>query len=216
MHARQRKAQRSRQCRAVATPSHVLRNARQFLLRRLFQERCDRLRVGAVDGSVAITAEASWWPRSSPATRPCHATAMPRNSGSDSCLPIGSSSSAWPTTSGPWATPGRADAVRRSTTFEESQFPCRCRAVPGCRLLVRSLCRDLEQRLHGVRSASRWHPDTAAGPLHRYGHGPGTDRRRAAGQGIELRHRPLSSADRADAIADGRRLWPVHERPRAR
>ncbi len=47
--ARQRQAQRPRQRRAVAPPSHVLRDARQLLVRRLLQERRAPVRVAAAD-----------------------------------------------------------------------------------------------------------------------------------------------------------------------
>jgi alanyl-tRNA synthetase len=45
MRARRRQAQRSRQCRLHRAPPHLLRDARQFLLRRLFQGRGDRARL---------------------------------------------------------------------------------------------------------------------------------------------------------------------------
>ena len=46
MRARRRQAQRSRQCRLHRAPSHLLRDAGQFLVRRLFQGRRDRVRLG--------------------------------------------------------------------------------------------------------------------------------------------------------------------------
>ena len=49
VHARQRQAQRPRQRRAVAAASHVLRDARQLLVRRLLQEGRDPVRLGAAD-----------------------------------------------------------------------------------------------------------------------------------------------------------------------
>ena len=45
MRARRRQAQRPRQCRLHRAPSHLLRDARQFLLRRLFQGARDRARL---------------------------------------------------------------------------------------------------------------------------------------------------------------------------
>ena len=52
VHARQRQAQRPRERRTVAEPSHVLPDARQLLVRRLLQERGDRVRLGAADRRV--------------------------------------------------------------------------------------------------------------------------------------------------------------------
>ena len=49
VHARQRQAQRPRQRRAVAPASHVLRDARQLLVRRLLQAGRDSVRLGAAD-----------------------------------------------------------------------------------------------------------------------------------------------------------------------
>ena len=47
MRARRRQAQRPRKRRLHQSPSHFFRDARQFFLRRLFQEGRDRLRMGA-------------------------------------------------------------------------------------------------------------------------------------------------------------------------
>ena len=47
MRARRRQAQRSRQCRLHRAPPHLLRDARQFLVRRLFQAARDRARLEA-------------------------------------------------------------------------------------------------------------------------------------------------------------------------
>ena len=49
MRARRRQAQRPRQCRLHRAPPHLLRDARQFLLRRLFQGARDPARLGAAD-----------------------------------------------------------------------------------------------------------------------------------------------------------------------
>ncbi len=52
VHARQRQTQRPRQRRPVAPPPHVLRDARQLLVRRLLQARGHPVRVGVVDERV--------------------------------------------------------------------------------------------------------------------------------------------------------------------
>ena len=49
MRARRRQAQRSRQCRLYRAPPHLLRDARQFLVRRLFQGAGDQPRLGPAD-----------------------------------------------------------------------------------------------------------------------------------------------------------------------
>ena len=49
MRPRRRQAQRSRQCRLHRAPPHLLRDARQFLVRRLFQGAGDRPRLDAAD-----------------------------------------------------------------------------------------------------------------------------------------------------------------------
>ena len=49
MHARLGQAQRPRECRSHAAPSHLLRDARQLLLRRLFQGAGDRICLVAPD-----------------------------------------------------------------------------------------------------------------------------------------------------------------------
>ena len=65
--------------------------------------------------------------------------------------PITSASWAWPTTSGPWATPARAAAARRSTTTAAPGAGHR-RLRRRCRVRQRAVRRDLEQRVHGVRA----------------------------------------------------------------
>ena len=58
----------------------------------------------------------------------------------------------------------------------------------------RSRDRDLEQRVHGVRAQRRRHADAAAGAVDRHRHGPRAHHGGAAGQGFELRHRPVHAA----------------------
>ena len=115
VHARQRQAQRPRQRRAVAPASHVLRDARQLLVRRLLQEGRDRVRLGAADRRLEAAAGPAGRRRSSRASTASRATTRRTTSGGGSCRPIASSSSAPTTTSGRWATPARAAAARRST-----------------------------------------------------------------------------------------------------
>jgi hypothetical protein len=90
-----------------------------------------------------------------PASR---ATTRRSTCGASSCRPSGSASWAPPTTSGRWATPAPAAAAPRSTTSAAPTSPARAR-LPGRRVQLRPLRRDLEQRVHGVRPPGRRHAD---------------------------------------------------------
>ena len=116
VHAGQRQAQRPRQRRAVAPPPHVLRDARQFLVRRLLQARRDRAGVEPADEGMGPRPVERCTPRCSRASRASRGTTRRTSGGWISCRPTTSASWAWPTTSGPWATPARAGAARRSTS----------------------------------------------------------------------------------------------------
>ena len=125
VHARERQAQRPRQRRAVASASHVLRDAGQLLVRRLLQEGRDPVRVGRcspTSGScpkdrlvVSIFKGEHGIPRDAEAYDIWRDARAGR-----------SHSRAWAptTTSGRWATPGPAADARRSTT---------CAAAAGSR-----------------------------------------------------------------------------------
>src|SRR5580704_11306833 len=52
MRACRRQAQRPRQCRLYRAPPHLLRNARQLFVRRLFQGLCDRICLGPADARL--------------------------------------------------------------------------------------------------------------------------------------------------------------------
>ena len=175
VHARQRQAQRPRQRRPVAPASHLLRDARQLLLRRLLQEGRDPLRLGAADrrsGSLPPTGCTRPSSRARPASRATTrrstiwTTARARRSHHRARR--------WPRTSGRWARPARAAAARRSTT---SAAP-RCRAredggeLPRPRVRLRPLRRGLEQRVHGVRPPGGRHAAAAARAVDRHRHGP--------------------------------------------
>ena len=119
MRARRRQAQRPRQCRLHGAPSHLLRDARQFLVRRLLQGARDR--AGLEPGHQGIRAaegQADWRPSISTTTRP--STSGRRSPG---CRNRGSSASPAPTISGRWATPAPAARARRSSTTTARAFP---------------------------------------------------------------------------------------------
>ncbi len=80
--SRRGQAQRPRQRRLHGPPPHLLRDARQLLLRRLLQGRGDRLRLGAADGQGEGV-----WPRARSASgRPSSpTTTRPPGSGSATC-----------------------------------------------------------------------------------------------------------------------------------
>jgi hypothetical protein len=119
MRARRRQAQRPRQRRLHRAPPHVLRDARQLLVRRLLQARRDQLRLGAADqGVFGCRRTSSGSPSITTTTRP---TTSGRRSWA--CRPSASSASATTraratrrTTSGRWATPARAARARKSST----------------------------------------------------------------------------------------------------
>ena len=85
VHAGQRQAQRPRQRRPVAAPSHLLRDARQLLVRRLLQARGDSVRVGAADEGVEPAGGPAVSRPSSRATPAFRATTRRTRSGRGSC-----------------------------------------------------------------------------------------------------------------------------------
>ena len=111
MRARRRQAQRPRECRLHRAASHLLRDARQFLVRRLFQGRRDRARLEPGDEGVRPRQGPAAGSPSMPRTR------MRRSSGrrSPAFRKSASSASRPRTISGRWAIPARAARARRSS-----------------------------------------------------------------------------------------------------
>ena len=126
MRARRRQAQRPRQCRLHRAPSHLLRDARQLLVRRLFQGPRHRARLES--GHQGIR----------PAGRPpdghrLSSTTTRRSiSGrrSPGCPRARSSASPAPTISGRWATSAPAVRARKSSTTTGRTFPAARPARP--------------------------------------------------------------------------------------
>ena len=87
VHARQRQAQRPRQRRPVAAPSHVLRDARQLLVRRLLQDGGDPVRLGAADDGLEAAGRPAAIRPSSRARPASRATTRRTRSGRSSCPP---------------------------------------------------------------------------------------------------------------------------------
>ena len=172
VHARQRQAQRPRQRRAVAAASHVLRDARQLLVRRLLQARGDPVRLGAADrrsgscrpdrlfptifkGEAGIPRDDeayAIWTKFVPAAR---------------ITELGLAENFWQM--GETGPCGRCSEIHyyRGAAHALRGGAAR-RHVPRARLQLRSLRRDLEQRVHGVRPAGRRHAEAAAGAVDRH------------------------------------------------
>ena len=110
--ARRRQAQRSRQCRLHGAASHLLRDARQFLLRRLFQGARHRARLARSSPRSSASPRTACWSPSIPRTT------TPSTSGrrSPASATTASSASRPATISGRWATPARAARAPRSST----------------------------------------------------------------------------------------------------
>ena len=136
MRARRRQAQRPRQCRLHGAASHLLRDARQLLVRRLLQGARDRARVeSGHQGVRASQGEADRRPSISTTTR--HSTCGRR---SRDFPRAGSSASPARTISGRWATSAPAARARRSstTTATTSRAARRARPTPTATASSRS------------------------------------------------------------------------------
>ncbi|MCK7476914.1 MAG: alanine--tRNA ligase-related protein [Candidatus Moduliflexus flocculans] len=118
----QRQAQRPRDRRPDGQAPHLLRDARQLLLRRLLQEGGRRLRLGPRHPASSAC------PRSGSTRRSTSTTTRPTGSGPtrSASRRTGSSATARRTTSGPWATPGPAARAPSSTT---TSAPTSSRAI---------------------------------------------------------------------------------------
>ena len=121
---RRRQAQRSRERRLHAPPSHVLRNARQLFLRRLLQSGSDRLRLGTAHQRIRPRTRTSFTSLS------FAKMTKPKSSGrrSPAFRRTASSGSTKKTTSGRWATRAPAARARRFTTISVLEA-----AEPGTR-----------------------------------------------------------------------------------
>ena len=125
MRARRRQAQRPRQCRLHRAASHLLRDARQFLVRRLLQGARDRARLEADHKGVRAARRTSC---SSPSTttttrRPATGRRSPAS------RTTASSASRPRTISGRWAIPARAVRARRSSSTAASTSGAGLRAA---------------------------------------------------------------------------------------
>ena len=214
MRARRRQAQRSGECRLYRAPPHLLRDARQFLVRRLFQGCRDRARLAPGHQGVR--------PRPGPPAghglcrrrrglRPVEEDRRPaRRAASSASRPR--------TISGRWARPARAARARRSSSTTGHICRAARRAAPtqdGDRFIEiwNLVFMQYEQ-------VTRERPPPVAAAVDRHRHGARAHRRRAAGHARQLRHRPVPQPDRGLGRADPHRarrrargVAPGHRRP---
>ncbi len=217
VHAGQRQAQRPRERRAVAAPPHLLRDARQLLVRRLLQDRRRGLRVGTADEGLEPAARA-------PARDGVQGRrgGAPRRGGVRALARVPAGRPDQRARRRQLLGDGGHRAVRAllgSPLLPRQRPPLLRARLPGRRLLVRPLRRDLEQRVHGVQPAGGRHAEPAPGAVNRHRHGPRADHGRPAGGAVQLRHRPVHAAARDHRRHDRRPLHRVdvpHRRVDAR
>ena len=190
VHAGQRQAQRPRQRRAVAPASHLLRDARQLLVRRLLQEGRDSVRVDAADRGVEAAIRIGCIP-----TIFKGENGIPRDDEAfeiwtqfvpaDRITALGASENFWQM--GETGPCGRCTEIM----FYRPDAPCTERGLPRPGVQLRPLLRDLEQRVHGVQPPEGRRAAAAAGAVGRHRHGLRAHHLGAAAQVLELRHRHL-------------------------
>ena len=218
MRARRRQAQRPRQCRLYRAPPHVLRDARQFLVRRLFQAAGDRARLETDHPGI----------RSDEGPAAGHRLSR-RRRGLRRC---GRRSPASPRIAHhphrdlrQFLGDGRHRPVR--ALFGNLLRPRRP-ALPAARPArpTRTATATSNSGISSSCSTSRLAGGervAAAAALDRHRHGARAHRRRAAGRARQLRHRPDARADPRQRRSDRRRCRraaegepPRHRRPSAR
>ena len=125
LRARGRQAQRSRERRLHGAPPHVLRDARQLLVRRLLQEGRDPLRLGFRDGHAEDRSEAPHGHGLRDRRRGVRPLAQDDRAAGRrrSCASATTSPTAAPTISGRWATRARAARAARSSTTTARTSP---------------------------------------------------------------------------------------------
>ena len=198
MRTRRRQAQRPRQCRLHRAASHLFRDARQFLVRRLFQGPRHRARLESGDQGIRPAEGQADRHRlyrrrrgvqsleedRRPAGIPHHP-----HRGLRQFLADGRHRSVRPLF-GNLLRPWRQDLGRPAGLGRAGRRP---------------LHRDLESRVHAVRAARGRGAQSAAEALDRYRRRAGACRRSAAGQARQLRHRPVRGFDPRHFRIDRRR-----------
>ena len=210
--ARRRQAQRLRGGRAHAPPPHLLRDARELELRRLLQARGHPLGVGAAHEGLRHPAGA---PR-------CHDVHDRRHRVRDLARRDRPATRA-PRPLGRLPERRREELVadgRRRAVWTMLRDPCRPGRAPvrGPALRARplgdvsALARDLEPRVHGVRSPAGSLAGGAARARRRHRHGPRTAGERPPAGADQLRHRPVRTDPRPHAGAARARPGGVRSR----
>ena len=177
--------------------SHVLRDARQLLVRRLLQARGGALRLGPLDRRASASEPRTSGSRCSPATTSSASAPTRRRSrrGSRSACPreriveCPRSENFWQ--AGPTGPCGPCSELYLDRGVELGKPD----DLPGRR--QRALPRVLEPRVHAVRPEPGEHADPAAGQEHRHRPRAQPDGGDPPGQAVGVRDRPVRAADRA-------------------
>src|SRR5579885_3302807 len=214
--ARRRQAQRPRKRRVHRAAPHVFRDARQFLVRRLFQGPGDRTGVAADHQGVRAVAVAAAGDRLCRGRRSRRVVVENRRPAGPAHHPHRDL--------GQFLVDGRYRAVRPVLgDFLRSWRGHSRRSAGQPRRRRRPLRRDLEPRLHAIRAEGGGRARAVAEPVDRHRLGARTHRRGVAGQARQLRHRPVPRADPClgRRLGGGRRwracrLAPGDRRPPAR
>ena len=152
MRARRRQAQRPGKRRLHPPPSHLLRDAGQFFLRRLLQSRSHRVRLGPDHQGLRPAQRQALRHRLPRGRRGRRALAEGRRRAQETA----SSASTRRTTSGRWARPARAGRARKSITIWARKPPSRAASTSSFPSDARRpLRRDLEPGVHAVRPRRR-------------------------------------------------------------
>ncbi len=219
MRARRRQAQRPRQCRLHRAPPHLLRDARQLLLRRLFQGTRDRTRLEPDHQGIRPAQGPAGVHRLCRRRRRLQAHQEDHRAAGQQDFAHRRRRQ--------FLVDGRHRPVRplRGNLLRPRRAHPRRPARLG-RGRRRPLHRDLEPGVHAVRAAGRRQARQSSAPLDRHRHGAGAHRGRLARHARQLRHRSVRHAhprhrrgDRrrlrrpAESLAPGDRRPPARRRP---
>ena len=207
MRARWGETQRSRQCRLHRPASHLLRDARQFQLWRLFQGPGDRARLEPGHARVRAAEGQTLRHRVRRRRRRGVAVASDRGAAGGADHPHRDLRQ--------FLAHGRHRAVRtrapRFSTITARKFRAVRRAAPTRTATGSS--RSGTWCSCSTRRGRRASRTAAAAPLDRHRHGVRAHRRGAAGQTQQLRHRPVSRADSSPAPRSRDRIRTARSRP---